>query len=57
MTDLDPELYRKIVNAHAAALDAHNYAYTVKTPMLVRMGLGKAQNILIRYVVRYAGKQ
>lgn len=56
MKNLDPELYRKIQDAHELTNDALNYAYTteVKTPWIVRLYLGRAQNILIKMVVGYA---
>jgi hypothetical protein len=56
MTNLDPELYKKIQKAHEAAREAHDYAYKVSTPYWVRIRLGKVQSILIHYVVKYAGK-
>jgi len=52
--DLDPDLYDLIVEAHEVTRKAHNYSYKVPTPILVRMALGRAQSILIHYVVKYA---
>jgi len=55
--DLDSDLYLKIVDAHEATRRAHDYSYKVPTPVLVRMALGRAQSILIHYVVKYAKTQ
>lgn len=56
MKSIDPVLYEKIQKAHEAARDAHDYAYKVPTPWWVQIQLGKAQSILIHFVVKYAGK-
>jgi hypothetical protein len=54
---LDPVLYEKICKAHEAVRDAHDYSYErPTTPFMVRISLGRAQSILIHYVVKYAGK-
>lgn len=53
---LDPVLYEKLVKAHEATRDAHEYAYKVPSPFMVQTSLGRAQSILIHYVVKYAGQ-
>ena len=52
MRNLDPILYEKICRAHEAISEAYNYAYKVPTPFRVRAGLGRAQSVLIHYVIK-----
>lgn len=52
---LSPELYAAIVEAERAAQHAHNLAYKEHQGYWLRTRLGKAQSILIHYVVKYAG--
>lgn len=54
MTD---ELYQAIRAAERAAYHAYNLSYAEKTPFRVRANLGRAQNILMSYVVKYERAQ
>lgn len=49
------ELYAAIVEAERAAQHAHNLAYKQREGYWLRTRLGKAQSILIHYVVKHAG--
>lgn len=50
-----PELYALIAAAERAAQAAHNASYREPNSYWLRTGLGRAQSILIHYVVKYAG--
>lgn len=49
---VSPELLKAIAEAQAAAQRAHNLAYAEPTSLWLRLALGKAQSILIRWEVR-----
>jgi hypothetical protein len=54
---VSPELYAAIVEAEKAMRRAHDIAYLQEsTPVWTRMSLGRAQSILMHYVVKYAGR-
>lgn len=49
------EQYRALVAAHTATRKAYLLLYEEpKAPLLVRLAVGRAESILMRYVVRYA---
>jgi hypothetical protein len=52
---MTPELYAAIVEAERAAQHAHSLAYKQREGYWLRTRLGKAQSILIHYVVKHAG--
>lgn len=52
---MDARLYAAIVEAERATQHAHNLAYEYGAGYWLRTRLGKAQSMLMRYVVRHAG--
>lgn len=51
---LDTSLYGRIVAAEKAARAAHDQAHEVNAPFWTRVSLGRAQSILMHYVVKHA---
>lgn len=51
------ELWQAIADAQASAQHAHNLAYKEPTSYWLKTALGKAQNILIHWQVKLAGRQ
>jgi hypothetical protein len=49
-------LYAAIVKAERAAREAHDLSFTENASLFVRLSLGRAQNILMHYVVKYASE-
>lgn len=54
---ISPQLYEAIADAQQAAQRAHNLAYEEHASRWLCMALGRAQNILITWQVRLAGRQ
>lgn len=48
------DLYAAIVEAERAARRAHDRSYEVHAPFWTRVSLGRAQSILMHYVVKHA---
>lgn len=64
MAEIDPQrgrrfvpskaFYHLIVRAEQGAREAHNASYQEGAPYFLRTALGKAQSLLMHYVVKYA---
>jgi hypothetical protein len=53
---MSPDLYVAIVRAERAARHAHDLAYAENAPFVTRWSLGRAQSILMHYVVSRASE-
>lgn len=49
-------LYNAIVEAEQAVRRAHDLSYTAEASAFTRMSLGRAQSILMHYVVKHASE-
>lgn len=49
------DLHAAVSQAEMAARRAHDLSYDVRAPLWMRLSLGRAQSILMHYVVKYAG--